>query len=150
MTGAHGVAEAIDLASRRRRPRGKLGGCVTCYSGAVALIAVISEVWPYPERRADYFRLSEELRPHLEAIEGFISVERFESSAEPGKFVSLSFWRDEESLSSWRNLEEHRIVMEKGRRGILRDYHIRVTSVLWDYSLTDRSQAPQDSRERLG
>lgn len=113
------------------------------------MIVVISEVWPYPDRRADYFRLADELRPHLEAVEGFISAERFESPTEPGKLVSLSFWRDEESLARWRNLEEHRIVMEKGRAGILRDYHIRVTSVLWDYSLTDRVQAPQDSRERL-
>jgi heme-degrading monooxygenase HmoA len=114
------------------------------------LIAVISEVWPYPDRRADYFRLAEELRPHLEAIDGFISVERLENSEEPGKFVSLSFWRDEESLSRWRNLEEHRIVMEKGRGGILRDYRIRVTQVLWDYGITDRARAPRDSRDRLG
>jgi heme-degrading monooxygenase HmoA len=116
----------------------------------VALIAVISEVWPYPHRRNDYFILSEELRPLLHAIDGFISVERFESPTEPGKFVSLSFWRDEAALSHWRNLEQHRIVMEKGRGGILRDYRIRVTSVLWDYSMSDRAQAPKDSRARLG
>jgi heme-degrading monooxygenase HmoA len=114
------------------------------------LIAVISEVWPYPDRRDDYFRLAEELRPHLVAIDGFISVERLESPAEPGKFVSLSFWRDEASLSRWRNLEEHRLVMEKGRGGILRDYRIRVTKVLWDYGITDRAQVPKDSHERLG
>ena len=114
------------------------------------MIAVISEVWPHPDRRADYFRLSEELRPSLLAIDGFISVERLESSAEPGKLISLSFWRDEASLSRWRNLEEHRLIMEKGRGGILRDYRIRVSQVLWDYSISDRDQAPEDSRERLG
>jgi heme-degrading monooxygenase HmoA len=114
------------------------------------LIAVISEVWPYPDRRADYFRLADELRSHLEAVEGFISVERFESPTEPGKFVSLSFWRDEESLARWRNLEEHRVVMEKGRAGILRDYRIRVTRVLWDYGIADRAQVPKDSFDRLG
>jgi heme-degrading monooxygenase HmoA len=114
------------------------------------LIAVISELWPYPDRRDDYFRLAEELRPHLEAIDGFISAERLESSAEPGKLVSISFWRDEESLSRWRNLEEHRIIMEKGRGGILRDYRIRATKVLWDYGIADREYAPKDSRERLG
>lgn len=114
------------------------------------MIAVMSEVWPHPDRRNDYFALSDELRPHLQGIDGFISVERFESTAEPGKFVSLSFWRDEAALSRWRNLEEHRIVMEKGRGGVLRDYRIRVTSVLWDYSLSDRAQAPKDSRARFG
>jgi heme-degrading monooxygenase HmoA len=114
------------------------------------VIAVISEVWPYPDRRTDYFRLAEELRPHLEAIDGFISVERFESSAAPGKLVSLSFWRDEASLAEWRNLEEHRIVMERGRNGILHDYRIRVTKVLWDYSISDRAQVPDDSRKRFG
>jgi heme-degrading monooxygenase HmoA len=114
------------------------------------MIAVISEVWPYPDRRDDYFRLSEELRPHLLAIDGFISAERLESSADPGKLISLSFWRDEASLSRWRNLEEHRLIMEKGRSGILRDYRVRVTKVLWDYGINDRAQAPKDSRERLG
>lgn len=109
-----------------------------------ALIAVISEVWPYPQRRQDYFALAEELRPLLEKIDGFISAERFESPNDPGKYLSLSFWRDEAALAQWRNLEEHRIVMAKGRGGILRDYRIRVTNVLWDYSLTDRSQAPGD------
>jgi heme-degrading monooxygenase HmoA len=114
------------------------------------LIAVISEVWPYADRRDDYFHLAEELRPHLEAIDGFISAERLLNPTEPGKLVTLSFWRDEASLAKWRNLEEHRIVMEKGRGGILRDYRIRVTKVLWDYGISDRSEAPKDSRERLG
>lgn len=114
------------------------------------MIAVISELWPYPDRRDHYFRLAEELRPHLEAVDGFISTERLESSADPGKLVSISFWRDEESLSRWRNLEEHRIIMEKGRGGILRDYRIRATKVLWHYGIADREHAPNDSRERLG
>jgi heme-degrading monooxygenase HmoA len=114
------------------------------------MIAVISEVWPHPDRRSDYFRLAEELRPHLEAIDGFISSERFESPKEPGKYISLSFWRDEESLARWRNLEEHRIVMAKGRGGILRDYRIRATKVLWDYSMNNREQTPADSRAVFG
>src|SRR5262245_13354686 len=96
------------------------------------MIAVISEVWPYPDRRGDYDRLASELRPYLESIDGFISAERFESCTEPGKFLSLSVWRDEVALSAWRNLEEHRLIMAKGRDGILRDYHIRATKVLWD------------------
>lgn len=114
------------------------------------VIAVISEVWPYPDRRDDYFALSQELRPHLEAIDGFLSVERFESPSEAGKYISLSFWRDEEALARWRNLEEHRIIMAKGRNGILRDYRIRAAKVLWDYSLARREQAPKDSRALFG
>jgi heme-degrading monooxygenase HmoA len=112
------------------------------------VIAVISEVWPHPNRRDDYFSLSDELRPLLHEIDGFISVERFESAADPGKFVSLSYWRDEEALARWRNLEQHRVVMAKGRGGILRDYRIRVTSVLWDYGMNSRTQAPKDLRQQ--
>jgi heme-degrading monooxygenase HmoA len=114
------------------------------------MIIVVSEVWPHPDRRNDYFSLSEELRPHLEAVDGFVSSERFESTKEPGKYVSVSFWRDEAALARWRNLEEHRVVMAKGRGGILRDYRIRATKVLWDYSLNSRDQAPSDSRAVFG
>ena len=114
------------------------------------MIAVISEVWPHLDRRNDYVSLADELRPLLETIDGFISVERFESPNEPGRFVSLSFWRDEESLALWRNLEQHRAIMAKGRGGILRDYRIRAAKVLWDYSMHDRKQAPEDSRALFG
>lgn len=113
------------------------------------MIAVISEVWPFPDRLNDYISLSDELRPHLEAIDGFISSERFESVKEPGKYVSVSYWRDGEALARWRNLEQHRVVMAKGRSGILRDYRIRAAKVLWDYSMNDREQAPMDSRLRF-
>ncbi|MBM2714551.1 antibiotic biosynthesis monooxygenase [Mesorhizobium caraganae] len=114
------------------------------------MIAVISELWPYPDRQSDYDTLAAELRPLLESIDGFISAERFESCQEPGKFLSFSLWRDEAALAHWRNLEEHRIIMAKGRDGILRDYRIRVTNVLWDYSLKGRSEAPADSRALFG
>lgn len=106
------------------------------------MIAVISEVWPRADRRGDYFALSDELRPLLQQLDGFLSVERFESAADPGKFVSLSFWRDEQSLKAWRDLEQHRLVMAKGRSGILRDYRIRVTQVTLDYSMNERANAP--------
>lgn len=110
------------------------------------MIAVISELWPNAGRRDEYFALSKELRPALEAIDGFISAERFESAAEPGKYLSFSLWRDATSLAVWRNLEEHRLIMAKGRSGVLRDYRIRVTEVLYDYDMSNRSDAPEDSR----
>ncbi len=106
------------------------------------MTAVISEVWPHPDRRSDYFNLSEELRPLLEAIEGFTSVERFESPTEPGKFVSLSFRRDEEAVVAWRNLEQRRAAQANGRARIFRDYRLRIASVLRDYGMDDRAEAP--------
>ena len=114
------------------------------------MIAVISEVWPHANRAGDYDSLANELRPLLERVDGFISAERFESCAEPGKYLSLSLWRDEAALAEWRNLEKHREIMAKGRGGILRDYHIRATKVLWDYTLDDRAEAPADSRAIFG
>lgn len=114
------------------------------------MIAVISEVWPYPDRQHDYDTLAGELRPLLEKIDGFIASERFESCSERGKFLSLSLWRDEEALARWRNLAEHRVIMAKGRAGILRDYRIRATRVLWEYGPTDRDEAPADSRILFG
>lgn len=114
------------------------------------MIAVISEVWPYPDRQHDYDALAAELYPYLEAIDGFVSAERFESCREPGKFLSLSIWRDEAALARWRNLEEHRTIMAKGREGVLRNYRIRATGVLWDYSRDNRTEAPADSRALFG
>ena len=114
------------------------------------MIAVISEVWPFPDRLDEYVSLSDELRPHLESIDGFISSERFQSVKEPGKYISVSYWRDGEALARWRNLEQHRAVMAKGRDGILRDYRIRAGKVLWDYGMNDREQAPLDSRQHFG
>jgi heme-degrading monooxygenase HmoA len=110
------------------------------------MIAVIFEVWPKPENRQDYFDLAADLRPVLEKIDGFISVERFESLTEKGKFLSISFFRDEKAVEAWRNVAEHRRSQAKGRAMIFDDYRIRIASVLRDYTMTDRAQAPKDSR----
>jgi len=93
------------------------------------MIAVIFEVWPVENRAKEYFDLAAELRPLLEEVEGFISIERFESLTTKGKFLSLSFWRDEESIRTWRNIEEHRKVQAKGRDHVFAEYRIRVASV---------------------
>ena len=110
------------------------------------MIAVIFEVWPRPERRGEYLDVAAALRPELEAIDGFISVERFESLSEPGKLLSLSFWRDEAAVTAWRNLTAHRAAQMKGRGGIFADYRLRVAGVIRDYGMTDRAGAPDDSR----
>jgi heme-degrading monooxygenase HmoA len=114
------------------------------------MIAVIFEVWPHPDHRSDYFDLAAALKPQLEKIDGFISVERFESLTEKGKVLSLSFWRDEEAVAQWRNVAEHRTAQAKGRAGIFADYRLRIASVVRDYGMNERTQAPKDSRAKHG
>lgn len=106
------------------------------------MIAVIFEVWPAEGRAGDYLDLATELRPELERIDGFISVERFESITEPGKYLSLSVFRDEAAVQAWREHAEHRVAQGRGRAGIFRDYRLRVAGIIRDYGMTDRDQAP--------
>ena len=108
------------------------------------MIAVIFEVWPNKDHRQDYFDIAAMLKPELEKIDGFISVERFSSLAEEGKILSLSFWRDEEAVKRWRTQLEHRAAQREGRGGIFRDYRLRVASVLRDYGMFEREQVPKD------
>ncbi len=114
------------------------------------MIAVIFEVWPTEGRAAEYFDLATSLRADLERIDGFLSIERFESLVTKGKYLSLSFWRDEEAVCAWRNLDGHRMAQAKGRGGVFADYRLRVASVLRDYGLKERDEAPGDSRARHG
>jgi len=114
------------------------------------MIAVIFEVWPDPDHRNDYFDLAAALKPQLEQIDGFISVERFESLTDKGKVLSLSFWRDEDAVARWRNLAEHRAAQAKGRGGIFADYRLRIASVVRDYGMNERAEAPKDSRAKHG
>jgi heme-degrading monooxygenase HmoA len=114
------------------------------------MIAVIFEVWPAEGRRQEYLDIAAELRKELETIDGFISIERFESLTQKGKVLSLSFWRDEESVKRWRNLPAHRAAQSAGRAGIFADYRLRVASVVRDYGMTQREAAPDDSRRVNG
>lgn len=110
------------------------------------MIAVIFEVLPRDGRRETYLDLAARLRPRLEEIDGFLSIERFESLSEPGKILSLSFWRDEGAVAAWRALSEHRAAQEAGRARIFSDYRLRVAAVLRDYGMEERAEAPADSR----
>jgi len=110
------------------------------------MIAVIFEVVPLPGQRDAYLEAAAALRPQLENIDGFISIERFESLVSPGKILSLSFWRDEGAVRRWRNLASHRRAQAEGRGRIFADYRLRVGEVLRDYGINDRAQAPDDSR----
>jgi heme-degrading monooxygenase HmoA len=109
------------------------------------MIAVIFEVVPAPGKRQEYLDLAAKLRPELERTDGFISIERFASLANDSKILSLSFWRDEDAVRRWRNVQEHREAQAKGRGGVFADYRLRVASVLRDYGMSERREAPQDS-----
>ncbi len=109
------------------------------------MIAVIFEVYLHDQHRQEYFDIAAELRPLLEEIDGFISIERFESLTEAGKILSLSFWRSEEAIAQWRNLETHRRAQARGRENIFSDYRLRIATVDRDYGLSERAQAPADS-----
>ncbi len=110
------------------------------------MIAVIFEVVPAAGERDRYLGIAASLRPMLDGIDGFISIERFQSLADPGRILSLSFWRDEAAVAAWRNTEEHRAAQAMGRDGVFSDYRLRIASVVRDYGLTRRDEAPADSR----
>lgn len=110
------------------------------------MIAVIFEVWPAASQRETYLEIAAALKPLLEEIDGFISIERFESILEPDKLLSLSFWRDEESIQQWRAMEEHRTAQIIGQSHVFSDYRLRIAGVTRDYGMTAREEAPADSR----
>jgi heme-degrading monooxygenase HmoA len=107
------------------------------------MYAVIFEVEPETGRVQDYLDIAARLRPELEKIDGFISIERFKSLSQEGKILSLSFWRDEEAIARWRRQEQHQVAQRAGRDRIFRDYRIRVAAVVRDYGMYERAQAPQ-------
>jgi heme-degrading monooxygenase HmoA len=111
------------------------------------MIAVIFEVVPKEGHREAYLEIAATLRSQLETLDGFISVERFQSLMHPNKILSLSFWRDEEAVKQWRKLEPHREAQQAGRTVHFEDYRLRVASVIRDYGMFSRDEAPEDSRQ---
>ncbi len=114
------------------------------------MLAVIFEVVPADGRKQEYLDLAASLRPLLERVDGFVSIERFQSLTEPGKILSLSYWRDEAAVARWRQLEAHRAAQSAGRAGVFRDYRLRVADVVRDYGMRERDEAPPDSRGAHG
>lgn len=110
------------------------------------MIAVIFEVLPEAECKDEYLDIAAQLKPEFEKIDGFISIERFQSLSDSSKLLSLSFWRDEEAIKQWRMLDAHRAAQMKGRATVFKDYRLRVANVMRDYGMFDRSQAPADSK----
>jgi heme-degrading monooxygenase HmoA len=114
------------------------------------VIVVLFEAWPTPGAHDRYLDLAAALRPELDMVDGFVSIERFESLAEPGKLLSLSFWRDEAAVAAWRNGASHRTTQRAGRAGVFRDYRLRVAEVVRDYGMHDRAAVPADSAAAHG
>ncbi len=112
------------------------------------MIAVIFEVEIAEGKSSEYLQAATEIRPLLEQIDGFISIERFQSLSDSGKLLSLSFWRDEEAITQWRQLEAHRMAQSIGRGGVFNNYRLRVAGVIRDYGMTQRDKAPADSQSR--
>ena len=111
------------------------------------MIAVIFELRPADATARDaYLDIAATLRPQLSQIDGFISIERFESLGERGKLLSLSIWRDEDAVARWRQLEAHRAAQTQGRAGLFRDYRLRIAEITRDYGMSARDEAPADSR----
>ena len=110
------------------------------------MIAVIFELEPKPGQQSAYFSAAADLKPLVEKAEGLISLERFQSLSNPDKYLSLSFWRDENAVKAWRNDSVHRVTQKRGRSEIFQNYRLRVSSVIRDYGLLERDQAPEDSR----
>jgi heme-degrading monooxygenase HmoA len=109
------------------------------------MIAVIFEVWPADERTQEYLDIAADLRPLLDEIDGFISIERFQSLSEPGKILSLSFWRNEQAVQTWRQRDMHRAAQTRGRTEVFKDYRLRVAGVIRDYGMFHRQEVPADS-----
>jgi heme-degrading monooxygenase HmoA len=114
------------------------------------MIAVIFEVMPQPDRKSDYLDIATQMRPMVDEIEGFISVERFQSLSNPNKLLSLSLFEDEDAVARWRTLAAHRGAQSRGRSGIFTNYHLRIAHVIRDYGMFDRDEAPTDSRASHG
>ena len=111
------------------------------------MIVVIFEVFPADDHKQDYLEIAADLKPLLEKVDGFISVERFQSLIDPDKILSLSFFENEQAVQQWRTLVKHRSAQSAGRAGVFANYRLRVASIVRDYGLHDRDQAPDDSKE---
>lgn len=109
-------------------------------------VAVIFEVTPVKEKMEEYLDIAAQLKSELTKVEGFISIERFQSLTNPGKILSLSIWESEAAIREWRNLEVHRTAQSRGRANIFNDYHLRVAHVVRDYGMHERQDVPEDSK----
>jgi heme-degrading monooxygenase HmoA len=107
------------------------------------MFVVVFEVQPKEGREQDYLELAASLQPGIEQIDGFISVERLESLSREGRLVSISYWRDDDSVKRWREHNRHHLAQLSAREGILSDYRITVAEIERQYGTLARTEAPQ-------
>jgi heme-degrading monooxygenase HmoA len=91
-----------------------------------------------------YLDMAARLRPLLAQIDGFCRSND-SSLTQPGKLLSLSFWRDERLPPGARS--KPTAARRGRRRALFKDYRLRIATVQRDYGLNERAQAPQDSRQ---
>ncbi len=103
------------------------------------MIAVLFEADAIPAQQERYLQLAAELKPLLMGSEGFIAIERFQSLSTPGKILSLSWWRDEEAVLTWKKNVLHQAAQNEGRESVFSFYRIRVARVFRDYSSPTRN-----------
>jgi heme-degrading monooxygenase HmoA len=113
------------------------------------MIAVIFESWPDAGKMQRYLDMGAALESQLKDLDGFISIERFQSVKNPEKLVALSFWRDDAAVDAWRNRPAHRAIQSASRDEVFRDYRLCVAVVTRDYGKFSRDQAPADSRYQV-
>lgn len=109
------------------------------------MIAVIFEAVPKEGKTGEYVDIAASLKDELCKVPGFISIERFQSFADPGKVLSLSIWKDEAAVAQWRNVELHRMAQAAGRDHIFEDDHLNIAEITRSYGMHDRAGAPADS-----
>ena len=112
------------------------------------MIAVIFEVTLKENGKDRYLEIAGDLKVLLSEMDGFISIERFQSISNPSRYLSLSFWRDENSVKLWRKQLAHREAQREGRNSLFEDYRLRVANVLRDYGMDNREQSPVDIEQQ--
>ena len=110
------------------------------------MIVMVFEFEVEPQEYENYLTEAADLRPGLAQVDGFVSVERFESQAAPGRFVAVGYFRDEDAVARWRNLPAHRRAQALGRSRFFTGYRLVMAHVLRDYTHGARDTAPADSR----
>ncbi len=70
--------------------------------------------------------------------EGFIDVESASRTSD-GFGITVSYWRDLESIRKWKNVSEHAAAQKMGREAFYQNYRLRIARVEREYDF-DREE----------